>query len=414
MQLFTVLFILALALSTGVSLWLAQRQIGHVKTRRGSVPEEFSERISLQAHQRAADYTVARVGFGRITLLWTLVVTLAWTLGGGLQLLDDAVRSFELSPVLTGTAVLVAFVIIGGLIELPFEYWQTFRIEQRFGFNRSTVGLFFLDKIKGTLVALVLGLPLAWIVVYLMESAGSLWWLWVWAVWFGFSLFLSWAWPAFIAPLFNTFSPLSDESLKTRIDALLERCGFRSQGVFIMDGSRRSAHGNAYFTGFGRNKRIVFFDTLLEGLTAREVEAVLAHELGHFRLKHIRNRLAVMAALSLAALALLGWLAQQPWFYTALGLERASSHGALLLFMLAGPAFGFFLSPLMAAYSRRHEFQADDFAARQTEAEALVDALVKLYEENANTLTPDPMYSAFNDSHPPAPIRIAHLRGSPA
>ncbi|MGB0713606.1 MAG: M48 family metallopeptidase [Gammaproteobacteria bacterium] len=414
MHLFSILFLIALGLSTGVSLWLAQRHIQHVRARRAAVPEEFAERIGLDAHQKAADFTVARVGFGRITLLWSLIVTLIWTLGGGLQWLDELIAGFGLSAVLTGTAVLVAFVIIAGLLELPFEYWQTFRIEQRFGFNRSTVGLFFTDKLKGTLVALVLGLPLAWVVVYLMESAGSLWWFWVWAVWFGFSLFLTWAWPTFIAPLFNKFSPLADESLKARIDSLLDRCGFRSQGVFVMDGSKRSAHGNAYFTGFGQNKRIVFFDTLLEGLSPREVEAVLAHELGHFRLKHIRNRLVVMALMSLAALALLGWLAGQSWFYTALGLEQASSHGALLLFMLAGPAFGFFLSPLMAAYSRRHEFQADDFAAEQTEAEALVDALVKLYKENANTLTPDPMYSAFHDSHPPAPIRIAHLRGSAA
>ena len=409
---FTLLFIAALAGATLLQLWLARRQNRHILTHRNAVPKAFADRIRLEAHQKAADYTRAKLQFGRWDLLFGALLTLVWTLGGGLAWLDALWRPLISDPVWAGVAVILSLTFIGGLLELPFSLWRTFRIEARFGFNRSGPGLFFADKLKGVGLGLVLGVPLLWVVLTLMNGGGSLWWLYVWAVWMGFSLLLTWAWPVFIAPLFNKFSPLEDAALKDRIEGLLSRCGFTSKGVFVMDGSRRSAHGNAYFTGFGGNKRIVFFDTLLESLNPQQVEAVLAHELGHFKLRHIRIRLAVTAAVALLALALLGWLSGQTWFYTALGVSTPSSHTALLLFMLAGPPFALALAPLMSAFSRKHEFEADAYAARQADAEDLVSALVKLYEDNANTLTPDPLYSAFYDSHPPAPIRIAHLRAA--
>ena len=409
---FTLLFIAALAGATLLQLWLARRQNRHILTHRNAVPKAFADRIRLEAHQKAADYTRAKLQFGHWDLLFGALLTLIWTLGGGLAWLDALWRPLISDPVWAGVAVILSLTFIGGLLELPFSLWRTFRIEARFGFNRSGPGLFFADKLKGVGLGLVLGVPLLWVVLTLMNGGGSLWWLYVWAVWMGFSLLLTWAWPVFIAPLFNQFSPLEDAALKDRIEGLLSRCGFTSKGVFVMDGSRRSAHGNAYFTGFGGNKRIVFFDTLLESLNPQQVEAVLAHELGHFKLRHIRIRLAVTAAVALLALALLGWLSGQTWFYTALGVSTPSSHTALLLFMLAGPPFALALAPLMSAFSRKHEFEADAYAARQADAEDLVSALVKLYEDNANTLTPDPLYSAFYDSHPPAPIRIAHLRAA--
>lgn len=409
---FTLIFIAALAGATLLQLWLARRQDRHVLAHRDAVPKAFADHIRLEAHQKAADYTRAKLRFGRWDILFGALITLIWTQGGGLEWLDALWRPWAPDPVWAGVAVILSLAFIGGLLELPFSLWRTFRIEARFGFNRSSPGLFFADQLKGIGIGLVLGVPLLWVVLTLMNGAGSLWWLYVWAVWMGFSLLLTWAWPVFIAPLFNKFSPLEDAVLKDRIEGLLRRCGFTSQGIFVMDGSRRSAHGNAYFTGFGGNKRIVFFDTLLESLTPQQVEAVLAHELGHFKLRHIRTRLAVTAAIALLSLALLGWLSGQTWFYTALGVSTPSSHAALLLFMLAGPPFALALAPLMSAFSRKHEFQADAYAARQADAEDLVSALVKLYEDNANTLTPDPLYSAFHDSHPPAPIRIAHLRGA--
>jgi STE24 endopeptidase len=300
-------------------------------------------------------------------------------------------------------------VLIDMLIDLPLELRSTFGVESRFGFNRNTPGRFARDKLLGLGLAVLLGLPLLLAILWLMDSAGSYWWAWAWLVWMGFTLFVTWAFPTWIAPLFNRFEPLDEGSLRSRLENLLARCGFKSNGMYVMDGSRRSAHGNAYFTGFGRNKRIVFFDTLLDGLEEEQVEAVLAHELGHFKRKHILKMLLVSAAFSLAGLALLGWLAQQPWFYAGLGVARQSDALALVLFVLAMPVFTVFLAPLMAAFSRKHEFEADAFAAEQTHAQALIDGLVNMYRDNASTLTPDPLYSAFHDSHPPAPVRIAHL-----
>ena len=407
---FTLVFIAVLAAATLLQLWLGRRHDRRVLAHRDAVPEDFAGRIGLNAHRKAADYTRAKLAFGRWDLVFGAALTLVWTLGGGLNALDALWRPLGLEPVWTGVGVILSLTVIGGLLELPFELWRTFRIEARFGFNRVGPGLFFADKLKGALLGLALGVPLLWAALTLMEGAGALWWLYLWAVWMGFSLFMAWAWPVLIAPLFNKFTPLEDTALKARIEGLLERCGFTGKGIFVMDGSRRSAHGNAYFTGFGTNKRIVFFDTLLNSLNPQQVEAVLAHELGHFKLRHIRIRLAAMAALALGSLALLGWLSDQAWFYAALGVSTPSSHMALLLFLLAGPPFALALSPLTAALSRKHEFEADAYAARQADAGDLVDALVKLYEDNANTLTPDPLYSAFYDSHPPAPIRVARLR----
>jgi STE24 endopeptidase len=341
-------------------------------------------------------------------VLGTLLL-LIWTLGGGLQLLDSFWRGLAWSPLVTGVVVIFSILIISTLLELPVAMYRTFVIEQRFGFNRTTAGVFISDQFKHLLVLLILGIPLATLVLWLMQDADPLWWLYVWAVWMGFSLLMLWAWPAFIAPLFNKFAPLDDLELKQRIEDLLSRCGFQSNGVFVMDGSKRSSHGNAYFSGLGTNKRIVFFDTLLKSLNSEEVEAVLAHELGHFKRRHIQKRIISMAILSLAGLAILAWLINLPEFYSGLGVSEASTYMALILFIMVSPVFSLYLQPLMAYFSRKHEFEADDYAAQQSNAAVLIQALVKLYEENASTLTPDPIYSAFHDSHPPAPVRVAHL-----
>jgi len=406
---FTLLFLAMLALSVAVEAWLARRQARHVAAHRDTVPAAFSQRVTLAEHRKAADYTVARVRLGRVHLAVATVVLLAWTLGGGVAALDAVWRDLLGPGLAAGVALLVSALLIGVVIELPLSLWKTFRLEARFGFNRTTPRLFVLDTLKSLGLMLALTTPLAWAALALMAQAGTAWWAWLWALWLGFNLLLVWAWPRFIAPLFNRFTPLEDTALRARIDALLERTGFASKGLYVMDGSRRSAHGNAYFTGLGRHKRIVFFDTLLEGLEPVEVEAVLAHELGHFRRHHVTWRLASGALLSLAGLALLGWLVEQPWFYTGLGVAVPSDAAALLLFALALPAFTTLLTPIGAWLSRRHEFQADAFAREHSDADALVRALVKLYRDNASTLTPDPLHSAFHDSHPPAPVRIARL-----
>lgn len=409
MPAFTLFFVTALAAWLGLRVWLNRRQIASVRANREHIPEAFRHRITPEQHRRAADYTVARTRLrGRETLIEAAVL-LVWTLGGGLAALDRAWQSLGWSPLVTGIGVLASVVVISGLVDLPFRIWRIFGVEQRFGFNHTTPALFAADEAKSALLLLILGVPLAAVILSLMQAAGPFWWLHAWGVWLGFNLLLIWAWPAFIAPLFNRFTPLSDPTLRQRIEGLLERCGFTSSGVFVIDGSRRSGHGNAYFSGFGRNKRIVFFDTLLEQLRPDELEAVLAHELGHFRRRHIGKRIAVMAAASLAGLAALAWLMGQRWFYTGLGVPQPSTHMALALFMLVLPIAGFFIQPLMARLSRRHEFEADAFAAAQCPADDLISALVNLYRENAATLTPDPLWSAVYDSHPAAAERIAHL-----
>lgn len=410
---FTLLFLVALVVMVLTKLWLAARQVRHVGQHRDTVPARFAETISTEAHRKAADYTIARTRLSMLEVLAGAAVLIGFTLLGGLQWLNQFWMSVFGPGYAYGVALIASVAAIGGLAELPFTLYAQFGIEQRFGFNRMTWKLWLADSIKMLAVATVLGLPLLLAVLWLMDQAGQWWWLWTWVVWMAFNLVLLVVFPTFIAPLFNKFEPLSDEGLKQRIEALMRRCGFASKGLFVMDGSRRSAHGNAYFTGFGAAKRIVFFDTLLARLDGDEIEAVLAHELGHFKRRHILKRIVVTFALSLLFLALLGWLSTQAWFYTGLGVLPnllSDSHAlALVLFFLTLPVFTFLLGPLSSLSSRKHEFEADAFAAQHASASHLVSALVKLYKDNASTLTPDPLYSAFYYSHPPAAQRIDRL-----
>lgn len=407
---FTYVFLAFLALGIALRTWLNIRQVRHVRAHRDAVPEAFAGVVSPEEHRKAADYTVAKARLGRWDMVLGAIMLLVFTLGGGIDWLDQAWRQTELNPYLLGSAVILSVLLINMIVELPLSAYSTFVIEERFGFNRSTPGLFVADLVKGLVLMLLLGVPLLLLTLWFMDVTGTYWWLWVWALWMGFSLFITWAYPTFIAPWFNKFSPLEDQALRERIENLLERCGFKSSGVYVMDGSKRSAHGNAYFTGVGRSKRIVFFDTLMKDLDHDQIEAILAHELGHFKRKHIVKRLLISAATSLAALALLGWLIDKTWFYTALGISTPSNHAALLIFMLVLPVFTYPLTPIGSRYSRKHEFEADEFAVENAQAAALESALVNLYRENASTLTPDPLHSAFYDSHPPATIRIRHLR----
>jgi STE24 endopeptidase len=413
MHAFTLAFLAALALATATRLWLAARHVRHVAANRGAVPAEFAGSITLAAHQKAADYTVAKTRLHMLDAMLGAAVLLAFTLGGGLQALFDLwAKVFAAGGFAHGIALILSVGAISGLIDLPFSLYRTFVIEARFGFNRMTLGLFLADLAKQLAIGLALGVPLLFCVLWLMSQMGALWWLYVWLTWIAFNLLMLVAYPTFIAPLFNRFSPLEDATMKERIERLLAKCGFRSKGLFVMDGSKRSSHGNAYFTGFGAAKRIVFFDTLLSRLAPPEVEAVLAHELGHFKLRHVWKRVAWLFLASLGFLALLGWLADQPWFYTSLGVQSRSTALALLLFMMVVPAFTFLLQPLGSLYSRKHEYEADAYAASHADAGDLVRALVKLYQDNAATLTPDPVHSAFYDSHPPASLRIARLQSA--
>lgn len=410
MNTFTQIFLALLFGGLALQLWLAIRQIRHVNRHAGQVPEAFRDSISLEAHQKAARYTVTKNRVGMIDAIIGVVILLVWTTGGGLDLLDRLWRSNGWSEINTGVAFLLSIAIIGSLLDLPISIYNTFVIEERFGFNKTTMKTFVADLFKGLVLSLIIGVPLVYAVLWLMTKMGNNWWLYVWLLWSGFSLFMLWAYPSWISPLFNKFKPLEDKDVMQRLQALLARTGFKSNGVFVMDGSKRSAHGNAYFTGMGQNKRIVFFDTLLKILAPEEIEAVLAHELGHFKLNHIKKRIVLTFASSLIGLALLGWLMHQGWFYSGLGVAQPSTYMALALFMLAAPVFTVFLGPLLSWSSRKHEFEADAFAAKQADANKLVSALVKMYEENARTLTPDPLHSIFYDSHPPAPVRIAHLQ----
>jgi len=412
----TLAFAAVLLLSLAVKLWLATRQMRHVALNRAAVPAAFAGTVTLEAHQRAADYTLAKGRFGLIGTAFGSALLLAWTLLGGLDalntMLHDAVMP-RFGAMAYQLALLAAFTLIGGLVELPLDWYGTFRIEQRFGFNRMSLGLWLADMVKGALVGAVIGLPLAALVLWIMGASGGLWWLWAWFAWVGFNLLMLVIYPTVIAPIFNKFEPLPDEALKNRVQSLMTRCGFAAKGLFVMDGSRRSAHANAYFTGLGAAKRVVFFDTLLKRLSAAEVEAVLAHELGHFKHKHVTKRMAGIFGLSLAGLALLGWLAGQSGFYAGLGVQpnlgAPNDALALLLFMLALPPFSFFIAPLIAHFSRRDEFQADAYACAQVDGRDLASALLKLNEDNATTLTPDPLYVRFYYSHPPTLERLAAL-----
>ncbi|MFL6655895.1 MAG: M48 family metallopeptidase [Sulfurifustis sp.] len=407
---FTILFLVFMAASLVVQLWLAQRHIRHVQNRRERVPSAFATDVPLDAHRKAADYTVARTRLGRWELIYGTLLLLVWTLGGGLDALDNVWRRAFDSEIGVGTLFLVSVIVVSAVLDLPFDLYRTFGIERRFGFNRMSPALYASDLVKKALIGLLLGVPLIIAALWLMHAAGRFWWFYLWILWATFSVFMVWAYPTLIAPLFNKFKPLGEEGLRARLQALLARTGFRSEGIYVIDSSRRTSHGNAYFTGFGRSKRIVFFDSLLQQLAEPEVEAVVAHELGHYKLHHIAKRIVLVTASGLVGLALLGWLIEQPWFYLSLGVHRPSNHAALALFLMVTPVFTFFLYPLFARGSRRHEHEADVFAAEQSDARALITALVKLYKENASTLTPDPLHSAFYDSHPPALARISHLQ----
>ncbi len=409
MNLFSYLFFALLCGSVILQYILIKRHKHHVSSHREKIPEQFKDKISIEEHHKAADYTCAKSKLAIFELFFAAVLLLIWTLGGGLDYLDKLWRSASLEEIWTGVGFMLSVILISSILDIPSSIYRTFNLEERFGFNKTTAKTFITDMIKNFILMLLIGVPMLALVLWLMTNAGEFWWLYVWATWLTFSLFMMWFYPAFIAPLFNKFRALDDDVLKERIVNLLERNGFASQGIFVMDGSSRSTHGNAYFTGMGGNKRIVFFDTLIDELSHEEIEAVLAHELGHFKCNHIKKRIAVMSAVFLAGFWVLGWVIDKQWFYSGLGVDNPSTYMALTLFMMVIPVFTFFLQPVFSYYSRQHEFEADDFAAAQAKASDLIHALVKLYRENANTLTPDPLYSAFHDSHPPAPIRIAHL-----
>ena len=411
MHWFSLLFLAALALSASTRLWLSRRHVRHIAANRNAVPAEFAARISLAAHQKAADYNISKVRLGSVETLVAVALPLALTLGGGLQFLSESWgRAFQPGGFAHGVALIVSVVIISSLVDLPFALYRTFAIETRFGFNRMSMRLFVLDLAKLAALGALLGIPLVFLVLWLMAKMGETWWFTVWLAWVAFNLLFATIYPTFIAPLFNKFSPLEDAGLRERIESLLVKCGFRSRGLFVMDGSKRSSHGNAYFTGLGAAKRIVLFDTLISRLAGPEVEAVLAHELGHFSRHHVWKRMALAFAASLLLLGLLQWLMRQDWFYAALGVRSQGTAMALILFFTIAPAFTFLLQPLASLYSRLHEFEADAYAARVADSRDLVRALVKLYEDNAATLTPDPLHSAFYDSHPPAVQRIARLQ----
>jgi STE24 endopeptidase len=413
----TWVFVVALVASLVVKYWLATRQMRHVAAHRGAVPPAFAGTVSLAAHQKAADYTLAKGRLGLLTTAFGALVLLGWTLLGGLNAVNAALYE-AVFPRWGGMAyqlsLLAAFSLISGVLDLPFELYSTFRLEQRFGFNRMTWKLYVADALKGLVVGLVVGLPIAALILWIMGATGPLWWLWAWGAWMGFNLLALVLYPTVIAPLFNKFQPLADEALKARVQALMTRCGFQAKGLFVMDGSKRSAHANAYFTGMGAAKRVVFFDTLLNKLTGGEVEAVLAHELGHFKHRHVIKRIVLMFGLTLAGFALLGVLSAKVWFFNGLGagvaVNAPNDALALLLFLLAVPVFSFFVSPLMSQLSRKHEFEADAYACAQASGNDLAAALLKLHEDNAATLTPDPLFVRFWYSHPPASERIAALR----
>ena len=409
MNTFTIVFLIALIISSSIQFWLAKRHAEHVAAHRSAVPDAFKAKVPLAAHQKAADYTLAKIKLGNIDSALGIVILLLLTLGGGINCAFNYWNTIASSPLLAGVATIATIFLILTVIEIPTSVYQTFVIEEKFGFNKSTVNQFVKDQFLHLGLGAAIGLPLLALILWIMDNVGSLWWLWAWGIIMGFSLLMSWLYPTVIAPLFNKFTPMDEGSLKDRIQGLLARCGFNSQGIFIMDGSKRSGHGNAYFTGLGNNKRIVFLDNLVNSLDDEELEAVLAHELGHFKCKHVIKMLIATSIMSLISLAILGWLINEPWFYSGLGVEQPSHAAALLLFLLVSSSFTFFMQPISAYFQRKFEFEADDFAANNAKATKMISGLVKLYEENANTLTPDPLYSAFHYSHPPAAIRIAHL-----
>ena len=411
MALLTILFLSFLALKVGIELWLDLRNGKYIQAHASEVPGPFAEKVPLEEHQKAAAYSKGKQPLGLISHIYSAILAVAFTLGGGISWIDGLIAPLGLPALASGTVTIFAVMMAASLLELPFSIYSTFVIEERFGFNKTTPKTFIVDMIKGLFLGMLLGLPLLYLLLWLIESIGSLWWLAAFGVLTAFNLTLLWVYPRFIAPLFNKFEPLEDGEVKDTVEALLQRIGFASKGVFIMDGSKRSSHGNAYFTGLGRNKRIVFFDTLLKTLTPKEIEAVLAHELGHYKRKHVLKRMILSFASTLVSLALLGWLMEQAWFYSSMGVTTASSHTAFLLFMYVTPPFTFIFTPIFAWMSRRDEFEADAFASEYSQASDLINGLVKLYTDNASTLTPEPLYSTFYHSHPPPMIRVANLEG---
>lgn len=409
-NLFTLMFLIATFAYVLTMMWLNTRQTKSVLCSFSKVPDEFLEKITLEQHQKTANYTTAKIRINHLEILFSTAVLLVWTLGGGLDYLDNIWHYLADNQIYIGVGFIISLIVIGTLIDLPFSLYRTFVVEEKFGFNKTTANIFIADMLKNFVLMLLIGVPLLYVILYLMDIMGEYWWLYVWLVLMGFSLLMLWFYPAFIAPLFNKFKPLDNPTLKTKINQLLERTGFKSDGIFVMDGSKRSSHSNAYFTGIGKNKRIVFFDTLLKGMQDKEVEAILAHELGHFHHQHIRKQMIISFLVSLCGLALLGYLIQQDWFFHGLGVTKTSNHAALVLFSLSIPVFSFIIEPINNALSRKHEFEADAFAAKHTSADDLISSLVKLYRDNASTLTPDRLYSAFHDSHPSASIRINRLK----
>lgn len=409
MNTFTIIFLVALIISYSIQFWLSNRQKAHVLVHRDSVPEAFKSSVSLVAHQKAADYTITKNKLHTLDSIIGVVFLLALTLGGVINWAFQLWTGFGFSPLVTGLGAMSTIFLIMTVVEVPISIYETFVIEEKFGFNKSTPLQFFKDQLLQLALSAAIGLPLLALILWVMESIGANWWLYAWAIIMSFSLLMSWLYPTVISPLFNKFTPMQEGALKERIQGLLSRCGFNSQGIFIMDGSKRSGHGNAYFTGLGNNKRIVFFDTLVDSLNDEELEAVLAHELGHFKCKHVIKMLVATSIMSLISLSILGWLIDKEWFFTGLGVTQQSKAAALLLFSLVSPVFTIFMQPISAFFQRKFEFEADSFAAQHAQASKLISGLVKLYEENANTLTPDPLYSSFHYSHPPAAIRIAHL-----
>jgi STE24 endopeptidase len=409
-NLFTLIFLIATFCYIATLLYLNSRQKHSVIKSFDSIPEDFINNISIEEHQKAAKYTQAKLRISNFEIIFSSMLLLLWTIGGGIDYLDQVWQTQTDDNLYLGVGVLISIMIVGGILDLPFSIYRTFVLEQKFGFNNTDIKTFITDNIKALIITLIIGLPMVYFILYLMSIMGSEWWLYVWALLTTFSLTMLWLYPTYIAPIFNKFKPLDNAELKNKIEDLLSRTGFKSDGVFVMDGSKRSSHGNAYFTGIGKNKRIVFFDTLLKGMEDKEVQAILAHELGHFHHKHIRKHMASSFTISLLGLALLGYLIDKDWFFNGLGVSGSSHYSALILFTLVIPVFSFFVSPLGNYLSRKHEFEADAFAAKHTNPDDLVSSLVKLYRDNASTLTPDPLYSSFHDSHPSASIRIGELK----
>jgi STE24 endopeptidase len=412
MENFTIIFLVFLSLYLLVALFLNHSQKQSVIKNKNKVPEQFSEKITLESHQKAANYTLAKLQFANIELIFSLVVLIGFTLGGGIEFINNFWNNFSFvneNPLFLGASIIISIMIIGSILDLPFGVYRTFILEEKFGFNKTDNKTFIIDIVKNFIVSLVIGLPILMLILYLVNFGGELWWLFVWLSLSGFSLLMFWAYPSFIAPIFNKFKPLEDSELSSKINDLLAKTGFSSNGLFVMDGSKRSSHGNAYFSGFGKNKRIVFFDTLLKGLTDNEVLAVLAHELGHFKKKHILKHILTSFTTMFIMLFILGFLIDKPWFFTSLGVDTIATHNALILFIFIVPIFTFFLTPISNIFSRKHEFEADEFATKNTNGKDLISALVSMYKDNASTLTPSKLFSDFYDSHPPASIRIKHI-----